>query len=258
MKKRFWIIFVVIAASFTISGTALAITNGQPDGDGHPFVGLILDSGFNPLCTGTAIDSQTVVTAAHCFSEYGELVWVNFDSEISINVIPGIAYPHPEFCPLCGPGLKGTDTHDIAVIKLHFPAPLSEFAELPEAGYVSSLPQKGPLTIVGYGIQGWVKGKGLKPKTVPIVDGKRYAAVSSLIQSKHVNHDEYIKISANPSKGKGGVCFGDSGGPNLYGENNLLIAINSFNNNINCSGVTYSNRLDLEYAIDFISNFMEN
>jgi hypothetical protein len=35
-----------------------------------------------------------------------------------------------------------------------------------------------------------------------------------LIASKHKNSGEFIKITANPAQGKGGVSFGDSGGQN--------------------------------------------
>src|SRR5262249_11661026 len=37
---------------------------------------------------------------------------------------------------------------------------------------------------------------------------------------------EFIKLSANPSQGTGGACFGDSGGPDLLGD--TILAVNSF------------------------------
>ena len=51
---------------------ALAITNGQPDGNGHPYVGIAIQfipdqPGFVTLCSGAALSSTVFLTAAHCF-----------------------------------------------------------------------------------------------------------------------------------------------------------------------------------------------
>lgn len=63
---------------------------------------------------------------------------------------------------------------------------------------------------------------------------------------------EFMKLSANPAQGKGGTCFGDSGGPDLLGGTDIILGINSYVTNRNCAGVTYSNRIDLPEILDFI------
>ena len=83
----------------------------------------------------------------------------------------------------------------------------------------------------------------------------RYYAPTKLVASNHVHSDEYIKLTANPAQGKGGTCFGDSGGPDLRGRTNIIVAVNSYVTNMNCTGVTYSNRIDTEYALEFINEF---
>ena len=103
--------------------------------------------------------------------------------------------------------------------------------------------------IVGYGVQGFVRGGG-EPEQVFLFT--RYFAPSQLIQSNHVHSAEFIKLTANPSKGKGGTCFGDSGGPDLLGGTNIVLAVNSYVTNGNCTGVTYSNRVDLPDILSFI------
>ena len=80
----------------------------------------------------------------------------------------------------------------------------------------------------------------------------RFFAPSLLIQSNDVISDEFIKLTANPAQGKGGICFGDSGGPDLIGGSTTAIAINTFLNNSNCAGVTYSQRIDLPDILSFI------
>jgi trypsin len=74
-----------------------------------------------------------------------------------------------------------------------------------------------------------------------------------LIQSNNVWSAEFIKLTANPAGGKGGLCFGDSGGPDVVSGTNIVIAVNTYLTNGNCAGVTYSNRVDLQEVLDFIN-----
>jgi len=82
----------------------------------------------------------------------------------------------------------------------------------------------------------------------------RYFAPSQLIQSNNRQSVEFIKLTANPSNGKGGVCFGDSGGPDILSGTDIVLAVNSYVTNGNCAGVTYSNRVDLPDVLAFINS----
>jgi hypothetical protein len=138
------------------------------------------------------------------------------------------------------------------VIVLDVPVTLSRYAQLPAEGLVDTLRNKTAVDSVGYGVQFDQGGGPRYPE-----DGAftRYYAPTELVASKHVHSDEYIKLTANPAQGKGGTCFGDSGGPNLLGGTDTILAVNSYVTNGNCAGVTYSNRIDT-YALDFINSFL--
>ena len=47
---------------------------------------------------------------------------------------------------------------------------------------------------------------------------------------------QFYRVSANFGGGKGGVCFGDSGGPDFLGTGTTVLGVHSVVNNVNCSG----------------------
>ena len=255
MKKFTIILALVLVLSLALAGTGLAISNGQPDGDNHPYVGIALGpatGGGYWVCSAAAISPTVVVTAAHCFE--GPDVVVSFDEVPTFfeNFVGGTWTPDPDWCNGCGGGLPGFDSHDVAVIVLDEPVSAPRYAQLPTEGLVDTLGMNTSVDLVGYGVQ-FDKGGGPR---IPY-DGAftRYYAPTLLIASNFVHSDEYIKLTANPAQGKGGTCFGDSGGPDLLGGTDIILAVNSYVTNGNCAGVTYSNRIDT-YALDFINSFM--
>lgn len=242
---------------------APAITNGQPDGNGHPYVGmLVFDLGGVPhgTCSGSLIAPKVVLTAGHCtYGKSGARIW--FDSQVTDPNYPygggtsieavGI-YTDPDFCIGCAGGLTGFDTHDIGIVILSTEVTDKGFAVLPSQGLVDVLPMHTAVTIVGYGAQ--ERTNGIPPHQW-LRNLSRYVAPSLLVQSNDVLSDQYIKLTANPAQGKGGICYGDSGGPDLL--ENIVLAVNSFTGSmVNCGGVTYSNRVDTAYALEFIESYL--
>lgn len=260
MRKRLSAV-LVIATCLAAAATVGTVTNGEPDGNRHPYVGVAIQfipdmPGFITVCSGSALSADVFLTAAHCFDP-ALPVFVSYKSgppfSLANDFTQGVFHPHPDWCLACSPGLPGFDTHDVAVITLNEPANPGAFAQLPAVGLVDTLPMKTEVDLVGYGVQGFVRGGG-PPQQIFLFT--RYFAPSLLIQSNNVQSDEFIKLTANPSKGKGGTCFGDSGGPDLLGGTNIVLAVNSYGTNSNCAGVTYSNRVDLPDILEFINTFL--
>jgi trypsin len=71
LKPSIFAAVAAILATGSIVGDALAITNGRPDGNGHPDVGALLvqhpfSDGTWEECSGTLIAPHVFLTAAHC------------------------------------------------------------------------------------------------------------------------------------------------------------------------------------------------
>jgi hypothetical protein len=247
---------IAAVAAMLLAATVpvLTVTNGSPDGNGHPYVGIALQAapggGFF-VCSGSFLSPTKFLTASHCFDpSLGALV--SPANQPPFPVVSGTVHNNPNWCLGCGSGLQGFDTHDVAVITLNAPVNLPVYAVLPTPGLVDTLAMKTSVDIVGYGVQGFVRGGGQPQEIFTAV---RFFAPSQLVQSNNRASGEFIKLTANPSQGTGGVCFGDSGGPDVLGGTDIVLAVNSFVTNGNCSGVTYSQRVDLTDILTFINSF---
>ena len=254
-------VIVVFGIVFGSVPIASAITNGQPDGNRHPFVGVVeFDfGGLDTLrCSGTLVSPTVVVTAAHCVYFFGSAtaVRVSFDSEVKDNSIWIQAtdfYTDPQFCLGCAPGFSRIDTHDVAVVILSQSVTDKGFASLPTLGLIGSLPNHTPITFVGYGLAGPAKGRS--PNSYQVNSLRNYAT-ALLIQNEGVLTDEFVKFTASQGHGNGGVCFGDSGGPAFLGDTNTILATTTLVSGNNCTGVAWSYRLDTESAQNFIKRFL--
>ena len=244
------------------AGPAMAITDGELDGNGHPYVGLMVaqDAAGNPLwrCSGTLLSSRIFLTAGHCTeapAAHAE-IWFDADVESGIpeNGYPfegqagGRTYTHPQYNP------NAFYLFDLGVVVLDQPVKMKKYGALPGLNVLDRFDnQRGQqdltFTAVGYGLQAAspvpVHESALRvrmfatPKLVQINTG--YVGTQSIILSNNTN--------------TGGTCFGDSGGPNFIGTSNVVGGVTSFGKNGNCAGQGGVYRVDRADDLNWLATF---
>jgi len=294
MRRLLTIAFAMLAAvglGIGLSAPAQAVTNGSFDGGNHPYVAYEDNGVF--ACTGTLLSPTVMLTAAHCFSDSTSALGTNTTtgaSQVRVNFDPnlvnepasaltwyvGAYYSDPQWVLGAKGGLPHFDTHDVAIIVFgepgcHTPttsastylcgaipsaATLGQYGALPTGNLVDTLPNRASVDLVGYGVQDFVYGGGPCDPNCKKSTGDaftRFFAPTTLVASNDAISAEFVKLHSN----KGGTCFGDSGGPNLLGGTNVVLAVNSFVANLVCSGNTYSYRVDTPQALDWITSTAE-
>lgn len=271
MKKLPMILAIVLLLALALAGTALAITNGEPDNGAHPYVGLMVadDADGNPLwrCSGTLISENLFLTAGHCTEApaASATIWFAEDVEATPDFgtpsgypfegdVDGTTIPHPDYNP------AAFFLYDLGVVVLDEPFPMSEYGELPELGVLDSIKggdKKAALTAVGYGLQ------EINPNRFT-GERDRLVAPLDLINTKGVfgvPRGTAIKVSGSGVGGdnsdSGGTCFGDSGGPQFLADTNVVAAVTSFGLNGNCAGVGGGYRVDQEDDLDWLATFLD-
>jgi hypothetical protein len=179
----------------------------------------------------------------------------------------GTTHPDPDFCFPCETGVQKEVNRDVAVIKLDEPvgaSTVSRLAQLPQPGTVDALHVGSAVDLIGYGVsfQYHLPGKYL-PEPPPASrwtgSGTRLYAPTEVASLNFANSEEFLRLSLNGSAARdgGGLCFGDSGGPDLLGGTDTVLAVNSFVTNYNCKGVGYSQRVDIPEVLTWVRSYMD-
>ena len=249
-----------LVALVLVALTALpagAVPYGEPDGNAHPYVGLVVffDAAGNPThrCTGALLSATVFLTAGHC-TEDAASARVYFEPDLTNDPgyprtggVTGEPITHPDFI------FQVPETNDIGVVLLDEPVELREYGVLPELGVLNDLAtQRGKrnvtFTVVGYGLQ------GVKPRLS--AERIRMSGTVRLVNLRSALTDGFNIQTTNAPGTGGGTCFGDSGGPVFLNRTNVIVGVNSFVLNQNCKGASFAFRTDIKTSLDFVNKYL--
>ena len=275
--KKFAIAFLLIV--ILVLGTATiasAVTDGELDGEGHPFVGLMVaqDAQGNPLwrCSGTLLSPTLFVTAGHCTEEPAAYAVIFFTADL-ITPDPAFTLDTRSCVGIAGYPCAGANSYigtdifthpnydpnafflfDLGVVVLDAGGFVAgTYGALPGENQLDALKagQHTGFTSVGFGLQ-----KAFPDATAWKEVAMRQRMVSNpwLLQiNTDFVGDFAIMLSNNANSG--GTCFGDSGGPNFIGVSNVLAGVTSFGLNPTCGGTGGVYRVDKADDLDWLATF---
>jgi len=266
-KKTVLTLMLVLFILFAGTMPAGAVTDGELDGENHPWVVLLLmEVGGIPKyrCSGTLIAPTVLLTAGHCTSNYpgppysGMRVFTESDVENgsnnypyagpnSVEAVSWAAHPLYETAPFF--------VHDVGVVILEEPGVvLDTYGTLPNVNQLDKMARRRGLqnmtfTAVGYGLQ----------QINPVfVQGERIRMVAypHLIQINVPGFTGDFSLLLSNNHATGGTCFGDSGGPNFLGDSEVVAGVTSFGLNGNCAGTGGVFRMDRQDVLDFVKAYL--
>ena len=265
--RRLLLLLTSVVALVSLGATsASAITgNFEPDFE-HDYVGLIVfyDAEGNPShrCSGSLLTDRVVLTAGHCVTLDNEGTLATSARayfEQDVDAVEG--YPtsggvvSTELYNYGYTGLRNLpQSRDLGLIILDQPVTevypgIDEYASLAAPGTLDAYGTgiDAGVTLSGYGVQNANKNHVVAAR-------ERLTAETFIIGGRNPLFKNVfnVQLASNPGGGRGGTCFGDSGGPVLLGDTDVVVAVNSFVLNGNCAGQGFGYRTDQQAVIDFI------
>jgi hypothetical protein len=277
MLKRLGALIAAIVAAAALAAPVGAITYNAQEDFVHDYVGLLVfytdpdpvtGDPFSHRCSGTLISPTVVVTAGHCTdgvdngrAYFLQAVGPNYSPDAfgGLGGDETTGYPYENGITFHRADNYGNldlpNTRDAGVVVLDEPytPPSGKFGLLPDAGLIDRLvaeagasgKQSVRFTTSGYGLL------DQDPRPDP-GQRERMMATSHLIENTNPLTTYQLKTTNNPSKGMGGSCNGDSGGPVFVAGTRIIAAVVSFGWNPQCKGQDFSYRLDRQPVLDWI------
>jgi secreted trypsin-like serine protease len=276
-RKLIFAVFSVLVMLAVAVSPAAAVTDGELDGNAHPYVGLMV--AYNAAgaalwrCSGTLLAPTIFLTAGHCTEAPAASATVWFDSDVqSLPVCPAgshigdpcypygggnshhasVIHTHPNYDP------DAFFLFDLGVVILDSGYNPGSFGALPQLNQLDDLKTRRGLkdvtfTAVGYGLQqSFPDAASWKEHNVKI----RMVAHPKLNQiNGGIVGDFSLLLSNNANTG--GTCFGDSGGPNFIGASNVVAGVTSFGMNGTCGGTGGVYRVDRSDDLNWLAGFMD-
>jgi hypothetical protein len=259
-NKTLVAVLSVIAILVIAVNPVAAITDGELDGNDHPYAGLMVaqNASGTPLwrCSGTLLSPTVFLTAGHCTEAPAAHIEIWFDADVESGIpangypfngdVGGTPYTHPNYNP------NAFFLFDLGVVVLDDPVVMAEYGALPDLDQLDSLKtrrgkQDVTFTAVGYGLQ------QINPVFVE-AERVRMVAHPHLIQINGGLVGDFSVLLSN-NHATGGTCFGDSGGPNFIGDSNVLGGVTSFGLNGNCAGTGGVYRVDKADDLAWLATF---
>jgi Trypsin len=268
LRRSTAIVLASLASLVLFAFPASAVVGGTADTDNiYESVGL-LEVQFEPdewfgICSGTLIEPDVVLTAAHCtdfLMEVGEDglgpddLRLTFDPEPddgSIRYATDHIVVHPDWFE--APPCLGNSKHlclappaeDIALVFLATTVADVDPSPVADLGYLDTLDLRDEtFTVAGYGVDGFATGGLFSPHAVIIDDGIRSFRDVAAIPAQDAFPDRFLKIGKS-------TCFGDSGGPVFHED--IVVGINAWTFSLRCDGPNFGYRTDSQVAQDFLA-----
>lgn len=254
---------------------AAAVWGGTPDGNDHPSVGAMYYDGDQD---GTTIADELVCSGSYAGTHYGHDVFltaghclpppefpvaphelsVSFDGDLRDGVSSPIAVQAFHVMP--GFGHDRGDLKDLGVLLMPPGSVDAAFGspppvQLPPAGHLDDLKSDGDLKfriveIVGYGVTPvWGPG-GPTTFEIPYIRQQGTSVITGLRKAN-------VLYNQNPNGiGTGsGVCYGDSGSPQLDVGTLTVMSVTGGGNPL-CNANNTNYRVDTVAAREFLDQFI--
>ena len=259
------------AALLTLVAPASAITGGDPDGEGHPGVAMIVfyEAAGRFRCTATLVTPTVLLTAAHCTEGTIGQTFVTFATNVPS--VPAAAVPSAGYQPMVYNGVTVTGTaythpqysgftdldnwNDVGVIVLDVPVYDRPLANLAPVNYLDAFGQpllnKTLFTLVGYGTE--VRKPDSGPQKPVPMSFPRIRRIAESPGQKLTPQIVQMNGNINDVRGTGGTCFGDSGGPSYL--NGYIVTVTSYGYTDNCRYLGGYQRLDIPVVQTWLATF---